>query len=118
MLKEKTCFPYEWLAKENILDKELPSIDKFYSSDTKVKADMFNKFFFNQFSDASSYDIDISFESDNNFDIDFNTDKIKDILRNIDCNKAQGPDKIHGIILKNLREFSSMASFDSFPINL
>ena len=70
------------------------------SSDTKMKADMFNKFFFDQFSDASSYDIDISFESDNNFDIDFNVDKIRDILRNIDCNKAQGPDNIHGIILK------------------
>ena len=25
-------FPYEWLTKENIFDKELPSIDKFYSS--------------------------------------------------------------------------------------
>ena len=32
MLKEKTCFPYEWLTKENLLDKQLPSIDKFYSS--------------------------------------------------------------------------------------
>ena len=32
MLKEKTDFPYEWLTKENLLDKELPSIDKFYSS--------------------------------------------------------------------------------------
>ena len=32
LLKEKTCFPYEWLTKENLLDKELPSIDKFYSS--------------------------------------------------------------------------------------
>ena len=31
-LKEKTCFPYEWLTNENLLDKELPSIDKFYSS--------------------------------------------------------------------------------------
>ena len=30
--KEKTCFPYEWLNKDNIFDKELPSIDKFYSS--------------------------------------------------------------------------------------
>ena len=61
---------------------------------------MFNTFFYNQFSEASRYDIDISFESDNNFDIDFNIDKIRDILRNIDCNKAQGPDNIHGIILK------------------
>ena len=32
MLKEKVPFPYEWLNKDNIFDKELPSIDKFYSS--------------------------------------------------------------------------------------
>ena len=32
MLKEKTAFPYEWLNKDDIFDKELPSIDKFYSS--------------------------------------------------------------------------------------
>ena len=32
LLKEKTCFPYEWLTKENIYNRELPSIDKFYSS--------------------------------------------------------------------------------------
>ena len=70
------------------------------SSDTKVKADMFNKFFFDQFSKGSNYDIDTCFQSDNNFDIDFNTDKVRDILRNIDCNKAQGPDNIHGVILK------------------
>ena len=32
LLKTKTCFPYEWLTRENIYDKELPTIDKFYSS--------------------------------------------------------------------------------------
>ena len=32
LLKQKTAFPYEWLTKENLLDKELPPIDKFYSS--------------------------------------------------------------------------------------
>ena len=32
LLKEKACFPYEWLTKENIYNKDLPSIDKFYSS--------------------------------------------------------------------------------------
>ena len=32
LLKEKICFPYEWLTKENLLDKKLPPIDKFYSS--------------------------------------------------------------------------------------
>ena len=32
LLKNKISFPYEWLTKENIYDKKLPSIDKFYSS--------------------------------------------------------------------------------------
>ena len=32
LLKEKTCFPYEWLNKNNIYYKELPTINKFYSS--------------------------------------------------------------------------------------
>ena len=32
LLKTKISFPYEYLTKENMLDKELPSIDKFYSS--------------------------------------------------------------------------------------
>ena len=32
LLKEKACFLYEWLAKENIYDKKLPPIDKFDSS--------------------------------------------------------------------------------------
>ena len=32
LLKEKAYFPYEWPTKENIYDKQLPPIDKFYSS--------------------------------------------------------------------------------------
>ena len=40
MLKEKVFFPYEWLTKNNIYDKQLPSIDKFYSS---LKLDNINK---------------------------------------------------------------------------
>ena len=32
LLNEKTCFPYEFITKENIYDKELPSIENFYSS--------------------------------------------------------------------------------------
>ena len=32
LLKTKVSFPYEWLTRENIYNKELPSIDKFYSS--------------------------------------------------------------------------------------
>ena len=32
LLKYKTCFPYEWLTKENIYNENLPSIESFYSS--------------------------------------------------------------------------------------
>ena len=32
MLKEKIKMPYEWITKENLYDKHLPTIDKFYSS--------------------------------------------------------------------------------------
>ena len=32
LLNEKTCFPYEFIAKENIYIENLPSIENFYSS--------------------------------------------------------------------------------------
>ena len=32
LLKNKIAFPYEYLTKKNMFDKELPSIEKFYSS--------------------------------------------------------------------------------------
>ena len=32
LLNEKTCFPYEFITKENTYNKELPSIENFYSS--------------------------------------------------------------------------------------
>ena len=32
MLKYKTCFPYEFITKENIYNENLPSIENFYSS--------------------------------------------------------------------------------------
>ena len=74
------------------------------SSDSKTKADKFNTCFYSQFSRASKYDIDIDFNLDESFEIDFNMGKFKDILSNIDCNKAQGPDNIHGIVLKKCAE--------------
>ena len=67
----------------------------------KEQAELFNTFFFNQFSDPSSYDIDISYLNDSNFDIDFDHRTVRKLLSNINSNKAQGPDGIHGKILKN-----------------
>ena len=71
------------------------------SFESKTKADMFNNFFYSQFSSASNYDIDIDFKSDESFEVDFDLSKVKDILSNIDSNKAQGPDNIHGLVQKN-----------------
>ena len=72
------------------------------SSDTKTKADMFNKFFYEQFSERSMYDTDsdICFSTDNEFDIDFNPSRIKALLDAMNTNKSCGPDEIPGIVLE------------------
>ena len=45
LLKQKVCFPYEWITEENIYSKELPSIEKFYSSLKlqNIKQEQYNK---------------------------------------------------------------------------
>ena len=65
------------------------------------KAELFNEFFCDQFSDPSTYSIDINWENDHTFNIDFSTSRIKYYLSKINPNKAQGPDEIHGRILKH-----------------
>ena len=66
------------------------------------KANIFNLFFSEQFSEESSYDIDINWNRDNElFEIDFCPREIKKLLSKINSNKACGPDGIHGKILKN-----------------
>ena len=67
----------------------------------KEQAELFNTFFFNQFSEPSSYNVDISFSNDSDYDIDFDHRFVRKLLSNINSNKAQGPDGIHGKILKN-----------------
>ena len=71
------------------------------SSHNVTKANMFNKYFFDQFSSSSSYNVDIDFSNDNVFDIDFSCTRIKGLLDNLNVNKAPGPDGIHGLVLKH-----------------
>ena len=52
-----------------------------------------NEYFQNQLSEASNYN-----DSVNN--IEFNTNRIRKILKNINVHKAVGPDEIHGKVLK------------------
>ncbi len=64
------------------------------------KANLFNTYFYEQFSEMSAYDIDIDW-SDAAFQIDFCHHKINLLLAAISSNKACGPDGIHGKILKH-----------------
>ena len=101
----------------NMIDKKFWSYVKFKSnshripemvsyrdvirSNPKEKADLFNEYFYEQFSDGSSYDISIDRYDDEVFDIDFNHVNIRHLLCKINTNKAHGPDGIHGKLLKN-----------------
>ena len=72
-----------------------------YRSQHVEQAELFNEFFFDQFTRPSDYSIPIDFTTGNSFDIDFNSNKVEALLTNINTNKAMGPDGIHGKILKN-----------------
>ena len=75
-----------------------------FRNNAKDQTEIFNEFFQDQFSEASCYDIDVDFSNDSINNIDFSTNRIRKILRNINVNKAVGPDGIHGKVLKNCRE--------------
>ena len=61
---------------------------------------MFNSFLYNQFSEPSTYDIDIGLDTEEDY-IDFSTTRISQLLNDINVNKACGPDNIPGIVLKH-----------------
>ena len=72
-----------------------------YRNEPKGKSDLFNDFFYEQFSDRSTYNIHIDYSNDQTSDIDFCHRKIRKLLSKINSNKSCGPDLIHGKILKN-----------------
>ena len=56
---------------------------------------------FDQFSSASSYNIQINYQTSDSFDIDFSPQIVCNQLCKINVNKAMGPDKIPEHVLKN-----------------
>ena len=76
------------------------SLDSSVSSNAETKANLFNQYFFQQFSDLSDCDIDINFENNSEFDINLSTERIKELLNSVNTNKAGGPDEIPGIVVK------------------
>ena len=100
----------------NIITKKFWSYAKASSANTRIpesvnlhnthkskhleQAELFNQYFYNQFSDESKYDISIGNFDSEIFDIDFICSRINNSLKNYNPNKAMGPDKISGRILK------------------
>ncbi len=71
-----------------------------FRNNVQGQTELFNDFFADQFCESSKYDIDIDFSNDQDFNINFDFRKIRTLLKNINANKAAGPDGIHGRILK------------------
>ena len=62
------------------------------------QASIFNQFFADQFSAPSNYDICIDYTRE--YEVHFTPDVISNHLKNLNVNKAPGPDKFHGKLLK------------------
>ena len=71
-----------------------------FRNNSADQANLFNEYFYNQFSEQSDYNIDISYRDDAFSDLIISRDEVFNILRNINPNKAAGPDGIHGNVLK------------------
>ena len=80
---------------------EVISYEGITSSVPSIKADIFNNYFYKQFSEPSLYNIDIDFTNDSGNEIDLSVARVKSFLDSLEINKAQGPDAINGAVLKN-----------------
>ncbi|MCP4457910.1 MAG: reverse transcriptase family protein [Cytophagales bacterium] len=117
-MSEKLSTNFEDVDDPNLITKKFWSYVKATSSNTRIpelvhrgnvykntpadQSNLFNTFFYQQFSEPSNYDITIEYSpAYGNFEINFSTNRIEGILSKLNVNKAIGPDKIHGKILKN-----------------
>ena len=97
----KKCWSH---VKANSKSTRLPEtihLEGRFRNDPVDKAELFNCYFYDQFSGPSNYNIAIDWSNDSTFDINFSENKICQIFLNINPNKACGPDEIHGQLLKN-----------------
>ena len=100
-------------VKSNTKCGRIPEVTHYkgrYRSQTVDQCELFNKFFCDQFSDASSYDVSI--DMPRHCDLRFSSLQVFNFLRNVKPSKAPGPDGISGHVLKNC------ASALSFPLSL
>ena len=100
-LISKKFWSYVKATANNTRIPEQVHLENSFKSNPADQADLFNTFFYKQFSEASSYSISVDDTNSRDFCIDFNASRVFSILKNINPNKAMGPDKIHGLVLKN-----------------
>ena len=95
----KKFWSYVKATSKNTRIPELVFLDETYKSNPCEQAELYNSYFYKQFSEASNYNINLNCNED--FDIDFSKSRVKNLLDNLNVNKAMGPDKINGRVLKN-----------------
>ena len=70
------------------------------SSINRDKVSMFHGYFCDQFSNDSAYDVDIDFSNYDMSGFDFSCIRVKKFFGNININKTQDLDRMHGCDLK------------------
>ena len=85
-------------------ETETMHLDNRFCNKSSEKAELFNSYFYEQFSGPSNYSTHISWSNDKTFDIDLNRSRVQKLISNVNSNKTSGPDGIHGKILKNCSE--------------
>ena len=73
-------------VKSNSKSSRLPEtmhLDDTFRNKPSEKAELFNNYFYEQFSGPSNYNTDIHFSNDQVFDIDFNRNRVHKHLSNI-----------------------------------
>ena len=91
----------------NINSTRIPEQVEFencFKSNPSDQAELFNSYFYRQFSEPSSYDITVDHTYNHELYINFNSNRICTILSTLNPDtliKFMGPDKIHGLVLLN-----------------